>query len=116
VPCVPDISEFIAAVGGDLHVVNQLRLLYRRSRYRREAVLIIKGTIPEAQGHGYMRLLSRELLRNLRAGGYQALRSTYVERSNPGSAAQYVAMGGRPLHGYTFYEKSLCEARLRQGA
>jgi hypothetical protein len=54
-----------------------------------------------------MRLLSRELLRNLRTNGYETLRSTYVERGNPGSAAQYVAMGGRPLHGYTFYEKEL---------
>src|SRR5215469_2376958 len=55
---------------------------------RRDAVLIIKGTVPDEQGRGYMRLLSRELLRALRAGGYSALRSTFVERSNPGSAAQ----------------------------
>ncbi|MGH3391352.1 MAG: hypothetical protein ACRDOO_20985 [Actinomadura sp.] len=105
--CLPDISEYVARVGGNLHVLNQLGLLLRRSRYRRDAVLIIKGTVPGEQGHGYMRLLSRELLRNLRAGGYETLRSTFVERVNPGSAAQYVAMGGRPLHGYTFYEKAL---------
>ncbi|GAA2460229.1 hypothetical protein GCM10010191_95830 [Actinomadura vinacea] len=103
--CVPDISEYICKVGGDLNLRNQVRLLLTRSRYRRDAVLIIKGTVPDAQGHGYMRLLSRELQRNLRAGGYEFLRSTYVERTNPGSAAQYEAMGGRPLHGYTFYEK-----------
>ena len=70
-------------------------------------MLIIKGTVPDEQGRGYMRLLSRELLRALRAGGYSALRSAFVERSNPGSAAQYLAMGGRPLHGYAFYEKGL---------
>jgi len=56
---------------------------------------------------GYLRLLSRELLRNLRAGGYETLRSTYVERKNPASAAQYRAMGGRPLHGYAFYDKGI---------
>jgi len=50
--------------------------------------------VPGEQGRGYMRLLSRELLRALRAGGYSALRSTFVERSNPGSAAQYLTMGG----------------------
>lgn len=105
--CLPDISEFVVRVRGDLHPLNQLRLLATRSAYRRDAVLIIKGTVPDEQGHGYMRLLSRELLRNLRANGYDAVRSTYVERTNPGSAAQYVAMGGRPLHGYTFYEKDL---------
>ncbi|MEQ4716952.1 hypothetical protein [Nonomuraea sp. B19D2] len=105
--CLPDISRFIAKIGGNLHLLHQLRLLATRSRYRREAVLIVKGTVPGEQGHGYMRLLSRELHEGLRRGGYQALRSTYVERTNPGSAAQYTAMGGGPLHGYTFYEKDL---------
>jgi GNAT superfamily N-acetyltransferase len=105
--CLPDISEFVAAAHGDLNPLRQIQLLARRHRYRRDAVLIIKGTIPDEQGHGYMRLLSRELLRNLRANGYRTLRSTYVERTNPGSAAQYLQMRGRPLHGYTFYEKEL---------
>ncbi|MEU8898895.1 hypothetical protein [Nocardia sp. NPDC048505] len=105
--CVPDISEFLSRIGGDLGLRNQLRLLAGRSRYRREAVLVIKGTVPEEQGHGYMRYLSRELLRNLRAGGYEGLRSTFVERSNPASAAHFRALGGRPLHGYTFYDKEL---------
>jgi hypothetical protein len=45
--------------------------------------------------------------RALRAGGYRTLRSTFIERSNTGSAAQYLAMCGRPLHGYAFYEKDL---------
>ncbi|MGI5289819.1 hypothetical protein ACQEVF_41665 [Nonomuraea polychroma] len=105
--CLPDISEYVAKCRGNLHLLQQLRLLATRSRYRREAVLIIKGTVPGEQGHGYMRLLSRELHEGLRRGGYHTLRSTYVERTNPGSAAQYVAMGGRPLHGYTFYAKDL---------
>ncbi|MEV0245612.1 hypothetical protein AB0H76_03370 [Nocardia sp. NPDC050712] len=105
--CVPDISEFLVKVGGDLGLRNQLRLLAVRSRYRRAAVLVIKGTVPDQQGHGYMRYLSRELLGNLRAGGYQQLRSTYVEHANPASAQHFRAMGGRPLHGYTFYDKEL---------
>ncbi|GAB2639872.1 hypothetical protein GCM10027088_14920 [Nocardia goodfellowii] len=105
--CVPDISEFLGKIDGDLGLRNQLRLLAGRSRYRREAVLVIKGTVPGRQGCGYMRYLSRELLRNLRAGGYEQLRSTFVERANPASAAHYRAMGGRPLHGYTFYDKDL---------
>ncbi|MBB6351059.1 hypothetical protein ACWGH8_03855 [Nonomuraea muscovyensis] len=105
--CLPDISAFVADTRGDLHPLNQLRLLATRSRYRREAVLVVKGTVPGEQGRGYMRLLSRELHAGLRRGGYHTLRSTYVERVNPGSAAQYVAMGGRPLHGYTFYGKDL---------
>lgn len=67
----------------------------------------MKGAVPDEQRRGYMSLLSRELLRALRAGGHSALRSTFVERSNPGSAAQYLAMGGRPLHGYAFYGKEL---------
>ncbi|GAA1676971.1 hypothetical protein GCM10009765_27850 [Fodinicola feengrottensis] len=105
--CIPDISDFVRKTSGNLNAVNQLRLLVSRSRYRREAILVIKGTVPGEQGHGYQRLLSRELLKNLRAGGYDTLRSTYVERTNPASAAQYRAMGGRPLHGYAFYEKEI---------
>ena len=93
---VPDISEFLMTVGGRLGVVNQLRLLATRGRYRRDAVLVIKGTVPGEQGRGYLTLLSRELHRNLRAGGYRTLRSTFVERDNPASAAQYRrAAGGR---------------------
>ena len=104
---VPDISEFLMRVRGHLGWTNQLRLLATRARYRREAVLIIKGTVPDEQGRGYLTLLSRELHRNLRAGGYRTLRSTFVERDNPASAAQYRRMGGRPLHGYTFYEREV---------
>lgn len=103
--CIPDISEFVAKADGDLDLSHQLRLLV--AKRGRDAILVIKGTVPGEQGNGYLRLLSRELLRNLRAGGYRTLRSTYVERSNPASAAQYRAMGGRPLHGYTFYEKDI---------
>jgi hypothetical protein len=102
---VPDISEFLMATGGRLGVLNQLRLLATRRRYRRDAVLVIKGTVPDEQGRGYLTLLSRELHRGLRDGGYGSLRSTFVERSNPGSAAQYRRAGGRPLHGHTFYER-----------
>lgn len=104
---VPDVSEFFMKVRGNLNLLNQVRLLLTRGRYRRDAVLIIKGTVPGEQGRGYLTLLSRELSRNLRAGGYRTLRSTYVERDNPASAAQYPRMGGRPLHGYTFYERAV---------
>ncbi|MEQ4304190.1 hypothetical protein ABNF97_22885 [Plantactinospora sp. B6F1] len=105
--CIPDISEFVIRVRGNLNLVNQLRLLATRRRYRREAVLIVKGVLPEYQGRGYQRLLSAHLHRNLHAGGYHTLRSTYVGRDNPASAAQFRGMGGRPLHGYTFFEKAL---------
>ncbi|MGW4498288.1 hypothetical protein ACWENR_06675 [Micromonospora sp. NPDC004336] len=106
VVAVPDISEFLMAVGGRLGPLNQLRLLATRARYRRDAVLIVKGTVPEEQGRGYLTLLSRQLHRNLAAGGYRMLRSTFVERGNAASAAQYRRAGGRPLHGYTFYERA----------
>lgn len=102
---VPDVSEFLMAVGGRLGTVNQLRLLATRRRYRRDAVLVIKGTVPDEQGRGYLTLLSRELHRGLRAGGYRHLRSTFVERDNTASTASYRRSGGRPLHGYTFYER-----------
>lgn len=114
VVAVPDISEFLMAVGGRLGPLNQLRLLASRGRYRRDAVLIIKGTVPEEQGKGYLTLLSRELHRNLAAGGYRTLRSTFVERENAASAAQYRRARGRPLHGYTFYERGTSERPVDQ--
>ena len=104
---IPDISEFVRATRGNLNVPNQLRLLATRGRYRSEAVCVIKGTLPEEQGKGYMRLLSRELLRNLRAGGYQTLRGTYIEFENVASSAQADDMGGGPLHGVTFFGRAV---------
>jgi hypothetical protein len=105
--CIPDISEFVRKVHGNLGLVNQLRLLLTRGRYRDEAILVIKGTLPEEQGNGYMRLLSRELLRNLRAGGYDTLRGTFVEDENTASSSQADRMSGMPLHGVTFYRREV---------
>lgn len=104
---VPDVSEFVMATGGRLTVLDQLRLLATRGRYRREAILVVKGTVPAARGLGLMSVLSRELLRNLQRGGYERLRVTFVGEDNAASAAQFRAMGGRPLHGLTFYRKDL---------
>jgi hypothetical protein len=92
-------------VRGRLGIVEQLRLLATRPRYRRDAVLVIKGTVPAEQGRGYLTLLSREVHRHLETAGYRAMRSTFVERGNAASTAQYLRAGGRPLHGYTFYER-----------
>ncbi len=102
---VPDISAFLMRTGGRLGPVEQLRLLATRARYRRDAVLVVKGVVPGEQGRGHMTLLSRELHRHLAAAGYRALRSTFVERDNAASAASYRSAGGRELHGYTFYER-----------
>jgi hypothetical protein len=104
---VPDLSEFVMGTGGSLGLLDQLRLLATRGRYRREAILIIKGTVPQARGLGLMSVLSRELLRNLQAGGYERLRVTFVGEENAASAAQFRAMGGRPLHGLTFYRAAV---------
>jgi len=104
---VPDVSGFVMAHGGRLGFREQLGLLGTRQRYHRDAVLVIKGTVPWAQGRGYLTLLSRVLLENLQRGGYTSLRSTFVGHDNPASAAQFVRMGGRPLHGTTFYRMTL---------
>jgi hypothetical protein len=103
--CIPDISDFVRKVNGNLNLPNQLRLLLTRRRYRREAICVIQGTVPSEQGKGYLRLLTRELLRNLRAGGYRTLRGTFIEHENAPSAA-YAARLGRPLHGVTFYARA----------
>lgn len=105
--CIPDISPFIRKINGNLNLPNQLRLLLTRNRYRREAILVIKGTVPAEQGKDYMRLLNRELLRNLRAAGYQTGRGTFIEAENTASSSQADRMGGEPLHGVTFYGRDV---------
>ncbi len=104
---VPDLTAFVRSTGGRLGPVDLARLLVTKGRYRRDAVLIIKGTVPGARGQGLMRHLSRELLEGLQAGGYAALRVTFVEHDNAGSQSQFVAMGGRPLHGTCFYTRAV---------
>jgi hypothetical protein len=105
--CIPDISEFVRKIDGNLNLPNQLRLLLTRGRYRREAICVIKGTRPGEQGKGYMGLLSRELLRNLRTSGYHTLRGTFIEHENVGSSSQAEHMSGEPLHGVTFYGRAV---------
>ena len=105
--CMPDISPFITRVRGDMHWLSLLRLWLRRRRFRREAILLIKGTVPSMRGKGYMTLLSRELLRNLRSRGYNTLRSTSIERSNPISAVQLLRMRGRVLHDISYYQLAI---------
>jgi hypothetical protein len=105
--CIPDISPFVRKIGGNLTLLNQVRLLLTRGRYRKEAILVIKGTLPGEQGKGYMRLLNRELLRNLRAAGYRTGRGTFIEEENTASSSQAEHMSGRPLHGVTFYARPL---------
>jgi GNAT superfamily N-acetyltransferase len=104
---LPDISAFVQKIGGRLTPLRQVQLLLTRGRYRTEAILIIQGTDPSRQGRGVLSLLSRQLQRNLAAGGYSRLRSTTVGRDNAGSARQFSRFGGRPLHGSTLYRRAV---------
>jgi hypothetical protein len=100
--CIPDISDFVRRVNGDLGLRNQLRLLLTRKRYRSEAICVIQGILPEEQGKGYLRLLWGEFLRSLRAAGYHTLRGTFIEHRNVASSS-YGDRLGRPAHQITFY-------------
>ena len=101
---IPDITAELQRSGGGLGPVTLARLLAKRGRAT-EAVLVIQGAHPDAQGRGIVTLLSRQLQYELRTGGYRRLRSTYVGRDNPASARQFSRFGGRPLHGYAFYRR-----------
>lgn len=102
---IPDITRFVQRTGGRMRLIEQIRLLAARSRYRDDAILVIQGTRPDLQGRGILTLLSRQLQANLAAGGYRRLRSTFVGRDNPASARQFARFGGRPLHATTFYRR-----------
>ena len=107
VVCIPDLSPFLAEVNGNLNWINQLRLVLNQKAYRREAIVLIGGVIPGCEGTGYIRLLMRELFRNLRAGGYSTLRTTSIERNNPAARSTFVKMKGRVLHDLAYYELRL---------
>jgi ribosomal protein S18 acetylase RimI-like enzyme len=92
---------------GRLAVKDYPGLLWRRLKGTTDAILIIKGTDPSAQGRGLQTLLARQVERGLRAGGYRTLRSTFVETANAGSSRTYERMGGRPLQGTTFYRRAV---------
>lgn len=105
--CIPDISPVIRSSHGDPGLLDQLRLLLGRRRWRREALLIVQGTHADHAGTGLLSLLSREVLWQLRRKGYRTLRVTFIVDGNVGSSRQFERVGGRPLHGTTFYRRDV---------
>ena len=105
--CLPDLSDFIRGIKGNLNTINLINLLLKRSRYKQEAILIIKGVIPEESGKGYMELISQKLLENLEKLGYHTLRTTWVETDNKASAAHFLKMNGKVLHDINFFQMAL---------
>ncbi|SDR67992.1 GNAT family N-acetyltransferase [Agrococcus carbonis] len=104
---VLDAAPMLQASGGRFGPRERWRLLAHRRELRSDAVLVIQGARPEAQGKGIVTLLSRRLHANLADIGCRRLRSTPVGRQNPGSARQFSRFGGRPLHATAYYRKSL---------
>lgn len=106
---VVDATPMLQASGGRFGMRERWRLLTRRRELRSDAVLVIQGTRPDAQGKGIVTLLSRRLHANLADFGCTRLRSTPVGRQNPGSARQFSRFGGRPLHATAYYRKQLAQ-------
>ncbi|GEK81495.1 hypothetical protein [Agrococcus baldri] len=102
---VLDATPMLQASGGRLGARERWRLLTRRRELRPDAVLVVQGARPDAQGKGIVKLLSRRLHANLADIGCVRLRSTPVGRQNPGSARQFSRFGGRPLHATAYYRK-----------
>ncbi len=107
VVAVLDASPVLQRSGGRIRPQDAWAVLVRRHELRGDAVLVIQGARPDAQGKGIVTLLSRRLHANLAARGCRTLRSTPVGRQNPGSARQFSRFGGRPLHSTAYYRKPL---------
>ena len=105
--CIPDLSDFMRKIKGNLNAINLVHLLIKRSRYKQEAILIIKGVVPEESGKGYMGLLNQKLLQNLQKLNCRTLRTTWVETDNKSSAVHFLKMNGRVLHDITFFQMQL---------
>ena len=104
---VLDATPLLQASGGRFGARERWQLLTRRKELRSDAVLVIQGARPDAQGKGVVTLLSRRLHANLADIACRTLRSTPVGRQNPGSARQFSRFGGRPLHATAYYRKPL---------
>lgn len=105
--CIPDLSDFVRKINGNLNVFNLLKLLVKRSSYKQEAILIIKGVIPEEAGKGYMKLLNQKLLQNLNKLECHTLRTTWVEIDNKASATHFLKMNGKVLHDISFFQMDI---------
>lgn len=104
---VLDATPLLQASGGRFGPRERWQLLTRRKALRSDAVLVVQGARPDAQGKGIVKLLSRRLHANLADIGCRTLRSTPVGRQNPGSARQFSRFGGRPLHATAYYRQQL---------
>lgn len=105
---IPDPIGGLRSSGGrlDLRAARELLgpLLRRRPR---DAVLIIQGTDPEAQGRGLLSIVTRQLFAALHARRYRRLRVTFIAEDNPASSAVFERAGGYPLHTVRFFEKAV---------
>ncbi|MBU4459175.1 MAG: hypothetical protein KJ579_01300, partial [Verrucomicrobia bacterium] len=78
VVAVLDASPVLQRSGGRIGARDAWAVVARRAELRREAVLVIQGARPDAQGKGIVTLLSRRLHANLAERGCRTLRSTPV--------------------------------------
>lgn len=104
---VPDYTRFLQSTRGRAGMVEQLRALLSRTRFRQEAVLAVQCTDPSDQGRGVGALVGRDLQARLSARGYRRLRVPYIARDNAAARGQLERFGGVPLHGITFYRSLL---------
>lgn len=107
---MPDPVEVLRRSGGRIGPRELLRLLpglRKRGSRNRDVVAIIQGVLPDRQGRGISGLMWRRVARHLIDAGYRTVRATYIGRDNPASARSIQRLGGRPLHGLTFYRRRL---------
>lgn len=108
---VPDPVDVLRRTDGRLSLGAGIDLLRGHipalRRGPRDAVLIIQGTAPAAQGRGLLSLVIRQVYAGLTAGGYHRLRVTFIAEDNPASSAVFAKAGGHRLHGLEFCLKEI---------
>lgn len=104
--CVPDFSPLLKRMNGRAGPRELLTFLRGRAAVR-DAVLLIIGVQRPLQGRGIMRIMQAELLRALRHRGYRRLSITWIADQNAKSRATVEALGARPIHRLTLYERPL---------
>jgi hypothetical protein len=106
---LPDVNPLLKRLDGRLNAsqIGAALPAVGRWLWRRDACLIVQAVERRLQGQGIIRLLHARLIRNLRRRRYRGLAMAGIEEQNERSAASVRALGARPRHRLTMFERAI---------
>lgn len=103
---IPDLNPLLKRLDSRYRLSLPWHYL-RYLRQRRRAVIIFQGVMPEFQSRGVNPLILSEVLRSMRAAGYERVGGTWIADENRASLRQVEKTGAKPLHRLHLFGKIL---------